>query len=436
MERERKRLQTNLVGHEDRHLVNIREDAREMESDRWLRGRSINRPIPTPPVPPVTHPSFDPTQAFDPGIGQKPPLPKYPPPHIPQLGVMRDGSSEPPPLNQKVKPSIPPKPGQSIPQDNQGGQVVSSEMESDDYHHISEQLNRAAEKINKVRLIHNLQDREKPPSRLSESDEEAEFERPTHYTYDDGEVALKVALPPQSPSESEGITVEVGQTPKESPERFNLSPTGQYLSPRQLPAKSSERKQKLDYAKRREEAEKIEAVVKQWTGSGTKSDGRYYSYNSTEVESGQPIEKAIIYHPPARTFVRIEGNEVSKVARMPITKDQLIIFQRFPCFTCYDPLIESSLKGDVLWDSLQTEYSDADPNYETPHQPMTSNGPTSDFKQRESKVNSFGNSVELDRDREPPRREDVDHLLDLKNKLRDQLRDLSSESNEDEWSLP
>ena len=46
-------------------------------------------------------------------------------------------------------------------------------MEPDDYHHISEHLQRAAEKINKSKLPITLQDKDKPPSRLSESDEES-----------------------------------------------------------------------------------------------------------------------------------------------------------------------------------------------------------------------------------------------------------------------
>ena len=70
---------------------------------------------------------------------------------------------------------------------------VSSEMESDDYHHISEHLQRAAAKINKTKLVITLQDKDKPPSRLSESDEES-ITDPDRYPYDDGEVIMKKVM--------------------------------------------------------------------------------------------------------------------------------------------------------------------------------------------------------------------------------------------------
>ena len=70
---------------------------------------------------------------------------------------------------------------------------VSSEMESDDYHHISEHLQRAAAKINKTKLVITLQDKDKPPSQLSESDEES-ITDPDRYPYDDGEVIMKKVM--------------------------------------------------------------------------------------------------------------------------------------------------------------------------------------------------------------------------------------------------
>ena len=64
----------------------------------------------------------------------------------------------------KQKPPVPPRPTLLSNRDTTI-QGVSSEMESDDYHHISEHLQRAAAKINKTKLVITLQDKDKPPSR-------------------------------------------------------------------------------------------------------------------------------------------------------------------------------------------------------------------------------------------------------------------------------
>ena len=92
-----------------------------------------------------------------------------------------------PPIKQK--PPVPPRPALLSSKDT-NIQGVSSEMESDDYHHISEHLQRAAAKINKSKLAITLQDKDKPPSHLSESDEES-ITDPGMYPYNDGEVAIK-----------------------------------------------------------------------------------------------------------------------------------------------------------------------------------------------------------------------------------------------------
>ena len=63
----------------------------------------------------------------------------------------------------KQKPPVPPRPTLLSNRDT-NIQGVSSEMESDDYHHISEHLQRAAAKINKTKLAITLQDKDKPPS--------------------------------------------------------------------------------------------------------------------------------------------------------------------------------------------------------------------------------------------------------------------------------
>ena len=63
----------------------------------------------------------------------------------------------------KQKPPIPLRPALLGNKDT-NVQGVSSEMESDDYHHISEHLQRAAAKINKSKLAITLQDKDKLPS--------------------------------------------------------------------------------------------------------------------------------------------------------------------------------------------------------------------------------------------------------------------------------
>ena len=63
----------------------------------------------------------------------------------------------------KQKLPVPPRPTLLSNRDT-NIQGVSSEMESDDYHHTSEHLQRAAAKINKTKLAITLQDKDKPPS--------------------------------------------------------------------------------------------------------------------------------------------------------------------------------------------------------------------------------------------------------------------------------
>ena len=90
-------------------------------------------------------------------------------------------------------------------------------MESDDYHHISEHLQRAAAKINKTKLAITLQDKDKPPSRLSESDEET-ITHLDKYPYDDGEVVMKRVMPLEqwdSVSDEEGEYLIPKEIPRE-----------------------------------------------------------------------------------------------------------------------------------------------------------------------------------------------------------------------------
>ena len=67
------------------------------------------------------------------------------------------------PPQTKQKPPVPLRPTLLSNRDT-NIQGVSSKMESDDYHHISEHLQRAAAKINKTKLPITLQDKDKPPS--------------------------------------------------------------------------------------------------------------------------------------------------------------------------------------------------------------------------------------------------------------------------------
>ena len=161
-----------------------------------------------------------------------------------------------------------------------GVQVVSLEMESDDYHHISEQLSRSAEKINKNKLALDLQDKDRCPSCMSESDEDCR--QPYVYPYDDSEVTLRAVMSPDN-------SIEGSKT----------SSVDQYLTPRpsivnpvlghREPCSSSER----------EELKTIETELGKWTGAGTQVDGKYYSYEKRDPSTMKPIERAIIYHPPS-----------------------------------------------------------------------------------------------------------------------------------------
>ena len=117
----------------------------------------------------------------------------------------------------KLKPPVPPRPTLLNNRDT-NIQGVSSEMESDDYHHISEHLQRAAAKINKTKLAITLQDKDKPPSQLSESDEESVAD-PSMYPYNDGEVIMKKVMSP----------VPWGST---------LGEEGEYLLPREPPLRT------------------------------------------------------------------------------------------------------------------------------------------------------------------------------------------------------
>ena len=317
------------------------------------------------------------------------------------------------------KPDIPPKPTLPKMQNNgtPGVQVVSSEMESDDYHHISEPLSRATEKINKSKLALDLQDKDRCPSRMSESDEDCR--QPHVYPYDDGEVTLKAVMSPDN-------SIEGSKT----------SPVDQYLTPRPSIVNPVSGRREPHSSGEREELKTIEMELGKWTGASTLLDGKYYSYEKGDPSSMKPIERAIIYHPLGRVFVRVDGKNVRIVVHMPITLDQLTIFKRFPCYLCHDPIIESTVSDDLAWDSFQTIHSEVDPTYETPHYDVGDQSVRT--VEEKPKTNSFGKSVDLMRYRDGPKETEtsVEYLLDTKTHLQEQLKDLSSESNGEEENLP
>ena len=153
-DRERLRLQTNLVGLENQHEVT---GDIGNENVRRLHGRNVTIPIPPPGIPPEAPknkipPHPDSTESFDLGISLPIP-PTAPEPLTSQMAqtvtetVLKTNNTPASPQT-KQKPPVPLRPTLLSNRDT-NTQGVSSEMESDDYHHISEHLQRAAEKIDK-----------------------------------------------------------------------------------------------------------------------------------------------------------------------------------------------------------------------------------------------------------------------------------------------
>ena len=194
-ERERLRLRTDLVGQEGQHVVTLGDD-----NTRQLQGRKVPL-LPQPPMPPLMRNTLanpNPTEVINPGTS--PPL-VNPPRLISRVNLTTSHHNEMEPLIEaliptpRVKPALPPKPPHPKVDSGKQQQGISSEMELDDYHHISKQLHRAVEKINKTKLSLVLQDKDKPTSCLTES-EESSVNDPHVYPYNDGEVLLKQVIPP------------------------------------------------------------------------------------------------------------------------------------------------------------------------------------------------------------------------------------------------
>ena len=198
MEREQARLATDLRGQESQHLLNPQGEG----NVRRLRGRNV--PIPIPPtlreglrtdIPPGGTPALQPpdkTLAIEPPV--PPPLPSstsVPPVTPPNTSATKKPSSL---TNPMVKPNLPPKPVASRTRSNPCSEMpqgVSSEMESDDYHGVSKLLTERAAKINKSKLALDLQDRDRTPSYISESEEDTSSQTLKARPYDDGEVSLR-----------------------------------------------------------------------------------------------------------------------------------------------------------------------------------------------------------------------------------------------------
>ena len=199
---------------------------------RQLRGRSIPiPPLPMIPSPSQSPPTQDPVESFDLGIDPPPTDPPHLAPLTPKLiqsieiETMKEQEKAPPGL-MKQKPIVPPKPSH-LSMKGEASQGVSSgisEMESDDYHHISEHLQWAAEMINKSKLSITLQDQDKPSSHLSESDEETPPDQGT-VPYDDSEVVLKKVMSPTNWDSTSGL---------------GLGMKGEYLTPKELDPKAGD----------------------------------------------------------------------------------------------------------------------------------------------------------------------------------------------------
>ena len=305
---------------------------------------------------------------------------------------------------------------------------VSSEMESDDYHGVSKLLAKGAEKINKSKLSLELQDKNRVPSYLSESEEDTPSRSPHEARpYDDGEVSLKAVIPPDNSSSGPG-------TPPEEV----------YLTPIQTARRPNTRESK-DPMQSSMSRNYIDATLKRWPGAGTYTDGCYYSYKNRDIANAKPINDAIIFHPLTGEFVRVKGHNTGVVTRMPISLDQLLIFERFDCYSCYDPVGDHLISEDLTWDNFQTLHTESDPGCETPQymsvintQQITPRSNPQSLK-TEPHLNSFGTTVDLTTNyyRESHGEESmVERLLEEKAQVQNQLRDLSGESNDDEKNLP
>ena len=243
------------------------------------------------------------------------------------------------------------------------------------------------------------------------------------YPYNDGEVTIKKVM----------SLVPWGSTSGEE---------GEYLLPKEPPLKTDITLQNSNLTKNpttstpfppptRIEINQIEDELRTWTGAGTRMDDRYYSYNDEGCPAkAKPIEDVIIYHPPARQFVRVQGSYVRVIALMPVTMSQLEQFKNVPCYRCYDPVKENLPNEDLAWDNFQIVHSESDSIYETPN--VTNDNKRSLNVGQESGsmgLNSFGTATNISRHLVDPDSIDsyVEQLLETKRHLQEQLQEISSE---------
>ena len=114
--------------------------------------------------------------------------------------------------------------------------------------------------------------------------------------------------------------------PREPPLKMNNTP--QNILPGRIPTTSTPLSPPT-----RVELNKIEDELRTLTGAETRMDDRYYSYDDEGCPArAKPIKNAVIYHPPARQFVRVQGPHVRVIALMPITASQLLKFRKMPCY--------------------------------------------------------------------------------------------------------
>ena len=315
-DRERLRLQTDLVGQEMSHLPDTGE-----AQGRILRSRTISLnqgqntlstisdpvapQVLIPPPPSLVQTSSPPKQGvaqhtremevqFDPGImrNQNPPVVAKAKPPIPPH---KSSLTLPSRMGNVASQTIPPQPHSSetetvevetittpkftppdpIPEQVSDEQdpLQGSEMESDDYHKISTQLTHTAAKINRRILALTLQDKTLPPSsRVGRGVTREE------YAYNDGEVQLRVVLPPRDSNWSDGSGKEASSPPgAQEVTRRSLRSTG--------------------FVDLRPDFWVIDEELRTWVGSGTQPDSFYYAYSD-----GAKILNAIVYHPRQKTI--------------------------------------------------------------------------------------------------------------------------------------
>ena len=208
-----------------------------------------------------------------------------------------------------------------------------------------------------------------------------------------------------------------------------LGEEGEYLLPKEPPLKTDITLQNSNLTKNpttstpfspptRLEINRIEDKLRTWTGAGTRMDDRYYSYNDEGCPAkAKPIKDVIIYHPPARQFVRVQGPYVRVIALMPVTMSQLEPFKNVPYYRCYDPVKENLPNEDLAGDNFQMVHSEPDSVYETPN--ATNDNKRSLNVRQESGstgLNSFGTATNISRHLVDPDSIDsyVEQLLETK----------------------